>query len=103
MFPTPQLVKRGRRSYLYRPYGSRDDSWPPVVQRTFAQFFGTIQVLGKDNIQPDLLEVRLAGVKKKKNERNSSFLIDAVYGIIDKRAITPVTSVSLIEFYSFFL
>ena len=43
-------------------------------QVTFLQF-GTIQVLGKENIQPDFLEVRLAEVKKKqkKNGRNSNF------------------------------
>ena len=46
-------------------------------QGTFLQF-GTIQVLGKKNIQPDFLEVRLAEVKKKpkkppKNGRNSNF------------------------------
>ena len=42
-------------------------------QGTFLQF-GTIQVLGKKNIQPDFLEVRLAEEeKKKKNERNSIF------------------------------
>ena len=44
-------------------------------QGTFLQF-GTIQVLGKENIQPDFLEVRLAEVKKKKkknNGRNSNF------------------------------
>ena len=45
-------------------------------QGTFLQF-GTIQVLGKENIQPDFLEVRLAEVrkknKKKQNGRNSNF------------------------------
>ena len=60
--PTPQLVKRGRGSYLYRPYGSRDDSWLPGVSRNLCPVFGTIQVLGKENIQPDFLEVRLAEV-----------------------------------------
>ena len=40
-------------------------------QGTFLQF-GTIQVLGKENIQPDFLEVRLAEAKKK-NGRNSNF------------------------------
>ena len=37
-------------------------------QGTFLQF-GTIQVLGKENIQPDFLEVRLAEVKKKKKTK----------------------------------
>ena len=37
-------------------------------QGTFLQF-GTIQVLGKENIQPDFLEVRLAEVKKKKKKK----------------------------------
>ena len=48
-------------------------------QGAFLQF-GTIQVLGKKNIQPDFLEVRLAEVlkkkktkKTKKNGRNSNF------------------------------
>ena len=37
-------------------------------QGTFLQF-GTIQVLGKENIQPDFLEVRFAEVKKKKKKK----------------------------------
>ena len=37
-------------------------------QGTFLQF-GTIQVLGKENIQPDFLEVRLAEVNKKKKNK----------------------------------
>ena len=46
-------------------------------QGTFLQF-GTIQVLGKENIQPDFLEVRFAEVKnkkktKKKPGQNSNF------------------------------
>ena len=71
-------------------------------QGTFLQF-GTIQVLGKKNIQPDFLEVRLAEVKKKtkKNGRNSN-LIKAVYEMIDKRAISPVTSLEVYS-YSLFL
>ena len=86
---------------LIQAYGSRDDSWLPVVQGTFLQF-GTIQVLGKENIQPDFLEVRLAEVKKnqKKNREKQQFLIKAVYEMIDKRAISPVTS---LEFYSYSL
>ena len=51
--------------------------------------FGSIQVLGKENIQPDILEVRLAEVKK--NPRETAVLIKAVYEIIAKRAISPVT------------
>ena len=39
-------------------------------QGTFLQF-GTIQVLGKENIQPDFLEVRLAEVKKKKQKKKT--------------------------------
>ena len=76
-------------------------------QGTFLQF-GTIQVLGKENIQPDFLEVRLAefwqkkNKKKKKNGRNSNFLIKAVYEMIDKRAISPVTSLEVYS-YSLFL
>ena len=38
-------------------------------QGTFLQF-GTIQVLGKENIQPDFLEVRLAEVRKNNNKKN---------------------------------
>ena len=38
-------------------------------QGTFLQF-GTIQVLVKENIQPDFLEERLAEVKRKKNKKN---------------------------------
>ena len=40
-----------------------------MVSGNLCPVFGSIQVLGKENIQPDLLEVRLA----EENERNSSF------------------------------
>ena len=72
-------------------------------QGTFLQF-GTIQVLGKENIQPDFLEVRLAEVKKKnkKKREKQQFLIKAVYEMIDKRAISPVTSLEVYS-YSLFL
>ena len=73
-------------------------------QGTFLQF-GTIQVLGKENIQPDFLEVRLAEVKKKKTKKKrekQQFLIKAVYEMIDKRAISPVTSLEVYS-YSLFL
>ena len=53
-------------------YGSRDDSWLPVVSKSLCPVVGTIQVLGKENIQPDLLEVRLAAVKKKKQKKNKN-------------------------------
>ena len=66
-------------------------------QGTFLQF-GTIQVLGKENIQPDFLEVRLAEVNKKTGE--TAILIKAVYEMIDKRAISPVTS---LEAYAYSL
>ena len=47
--------------------------------------------LEKDNIQPDLLEVKLAEFKKKKKKTTErAVLIEAVYGMIDKRAISPV-------------
>ena len=62
-------------------------------QGTFLQF-GTIQVLGKKNIQPDFLEVRLA--------EETAILIKAVYEMIDKRAISPVTSLEVYS-YSLFL
>ena len=39
-------------------------------QGTFLQF-GTLQVLGKENIQPDFLEVRLAEVKKKQQKKTT--------------------------------
>ena len=69
-------------------------------QGTFLQF-GTIQVLGKENIQPDFLEVRLAEVKKKKKKTGeTAILIKAVYEMIDKRAISPVTS---LEAYTYSL
>ena len=69
-------------------------------QGTFLQF-GTIQVLGKENIQPDFLEVRLAEVKKKtKKMGETAILIKAVYEMIDKRAISPVTS---LEAYTYSL
>ena len=68
--------------------------------------FGTIQVLGKENIQPDFLEVRLAEVKKKKKKKKkpgeTAILIKAVYEMIDKRAISPVTSLEVYS-YSLFL
>ena len=66
--------------------------------------FGTIQVLGKENIQPDFLEVRLAEVKKKKHRKTgeTAILIKAVYEMIDKRAISPVTSLEVYS-YSLFL
>ena len=74
-------------------------------QGTFLQF-GTIQVLGKENIQPDFLEVRLAEFKKKKKNKKKrekqQFLIKAVYEMIDKRAISPVTSLEVYS-YSLFL
>ena len=75
-------------------------------QGTFLQF-GTIQVLGKKNIQPDFLEVRLAEVlnkkkKKKKKTGETAILIKAVYEMIDKRAISPVTSLEVYS-YSLFL
>ena len=71
-------------------------------QGTFLQF-GTIQVLGKENIQPDFLEVRLAEVKKKnKKTGETAILIKAVYEMIDKRAISPVTSLEVYS-YSLFL
>ena len=67
-------------------YGSRDDSWLPVVSKSLCPVVGTIQVLGKENIQPDLLEVRLAAVKKNKKKKNETAgLIKAVYEMIDKR------------------
>ena len=48
--------------------------------------------------------MRLAEVKKKKKKtRETAVLIEAVYGLIDKRAITPVTGVTSLEFYSLFL
>ena len=71
-------------------------------QGTFLQF-GTIQVLGKEIIQPDFLEVRLAEVKKKKKKKKTgetAILIKAVYEMIDKRAISPVTS---LEAYTYSL
>ena len=71
-------------------------------QGTFAQIFGSIQVLGKENVQPDPFRSEFGRSLKKKNDRNSG-LIEAVYEMIDKRAITPVTSVTSLEFYSFFL
>ena len=78
-------------------------------RETFAQFC-SIQVLGRGNIQPDLLEVRLAEVKKKKkkkkkkkNPRETAVLIEAVYGMIDKRAITSVTRVTSLQFTVLFL
>ena len=72
-------------------------------QGTFLQF-GTIQVMGKENIQPDFLEVRLAEFKKKKKKKREKqqFLIKAVYEMIDKRAISPVTSLEVYS-YSLFL
>ena len=39
-------------------------------QGTFAQFW-YYTVLGKENIQPDFLEVRLAEVKKKKKKKKT--------------------------------
>ena len=62
--------------------------------------FGSIQVLGKENIQPDILEVRLAEVLKKMRETAVS--IKAVYEMIDKRAISPVTCLGVYS-YSLFL
>ena len=58
--------------------------------------------MGKENIQPDSLEVRLAEVKKKKKKKTgeTAVLIKALYEMIDKRAISPVT---LLEVYSYSL
>ena len=86
--------------------------------------FGSIQVLGKENIQPDLLEVSWQRDKKKNNNKTTfdkscllaertktrehvanertSFLIKAVYEMIDKRAMSPVTSLGVYS-YSLFL
>ena len=65
-------------------------------QGTFLQF-GTIQVLGKKNIQPDFLEVRLAEVlkKKKKNGRNSNFDKSCLWNDRQKGDITSHIAGSL--------
>ena len=55
-----------------------------MVSRNLCPVFGTIQVLGKENIQPNFLEVRLAEVKKKqKITGETAVLIKAVYEMID--------------------
>ena len=60
--------------------------------------------MGKENIQPDFLEVRLAEEERKKNKKTgeTAILIKAVYEMIDKRAISPVTSLEVYS-YSLFL
>ena len=75
-----------------------------MVSGNLCPVFGSIQVLGRENIQSDLLEVRLAEVKKKqkKKTRQTAVLIKPVYEMIDKRAISPVTSLELYS-YSLFL
>ena len=71
--PTPQLVKRGVDLTYTGPMEAGMIAGFLWFQGTFLQC-GTIQVLGKKNIQPDFLEVRLAEVKKKKKSgRNSNF------------------------------
>ena len=70
-----------------------------MVSRNLCPVFGTIQVLGKENIQPDFLEVRLTAEKK---TGETAVLIKAVYEMIDKRAISPVTSLEVYS-YSLFL
>ena len=69
MPPTPQLVKRGEDLTFTGPMEAGMIAGFLWFQGTFAQFFCTIQVLGKGNIQPDFLEVRLAEVKKKKKKQ----------------------------------
>ena len=63
-------------------------------QGTFLQF-GTIQVLGKENIQPDFLEVRLAEKKTKKNGRNSNFDKSCLWNDRQKGDITSHIAGSL--------
>ena len=62
--------------------------------------------MGKENIQPDFLEVRLAEVKKKTKKKKktgeTAVLIKAVYEMIDKRAISPVTSLEVYSYSLFF-
>ena len=74
-----------------------------MVSRNLCPVFCTIQVLGKGNIQPDFLQVKLAEVKKKqKKTGETAVLIKAVYEMIDKRAISPVISLGVYS-YSLFL
>ena len=68
MPPTPQLKRV--EDVLLQAYGSRDDSWLPVVSWNLCPIVGSIQVLEKENVQPDLLQVRLAEVKKKKKKKS---------------------------------
>ena len=72
MPPTPQLGKRGGDLTYTGPMEAGMIAGFLWFQGTFAQFWYCTS-LGKENIQPDFLEVRLAEVKKKKNGRNSSF------------------------------
>ena len=57
---------------------------------------------GKEEYSARLLEVRLAEKKNKKKTGETAILIKAVYEMIDKRAISPVTSLEVYS-YSLFL
>ena len=59
---------------------------------------------GKEEYSARLLEVRLAEKKEKKKKKpgETAILIKAVYEMIDKRAISPVTSLEVYS-YSLFL
>ena len=61
---------------------------------------------GKEEYSARLLEVRVAEKKKKKKKKKktgeTAILIKAVYEMIDKRAISPVTSLEVYS-YSLFL
>ena len=82
---------------IIQTHGSRDSRLLPEIFRHSLSSVGSIQVLeiGYYSVKPFRSEVR-----KKKKTGETVFLIEAVYEMIDKRAITPVTS---LESYSYSL
>ena len=62
MLPTPQLVKRGEDLTFTGPMEAWMVGGFLWFQGTFAQFLVVYKSWKKDNIQPDLLEVRLAEI-----------------------------------------
>ena len=62
MLPTPQLVKRGEDLTFTGPMEAGMVVGFLWFQGSFAQFLVVYKFWEKDNIQPDLLEVRLAEI-----------------------------------------
>ena len=98
MPPTPQLVKRGVDLTYTGPMEAGMIAGFLWFQGTFPQFWYYTSP-GKEEYSARLFRSEVGRSFKKKKGRNSN-LIKAVYEMIDKRAISPVT---VLEVYSFSL